>query len=75
MRRECCRIKPKYSELVQIDNKTEISGENYSEFIYNLKLSLLMAMKELGYLGVMEYRYSEETLKKQRQMVSGREKK
>lgn len=53
--------------LQAIETDREISMNTDSEFLYEYQKSMLLALKEIGTLNEMQYRYAEQTLKKQKQ--------
>ena len=52
--------------LQKISNDRKITPELDSEFLFEYQKSLLLALKELGTLDEMQYRYAEQKLKTQR---------
>ena len=52
--------------LQKITNDRKITPELDSEFLFEYQKSLLLALKELGTLDEMQYRYAEQKLKTQR---------
>lgn len=52
--------------LQTIENNREIIWDSDSEFLFEYQKAMLLALKELGTLDEMEYRYAEATLKEQR---------
>jgi len=57
-----------FSLLHRIDNNHEITKEHDPEFWFFLQYALLTALREQGLLGVMQYRYAADQLKKQQRM-------
>lgn len=55
----------KYALLQRIDNDRPITKDNDDEFLHQLQCCLLLALKEQGRLGAMDYRLAIEKLKKQ----------
>ena len=55
-----------FAELQRIDNNETITKETHYEFLYHLQSAVLLALRERGRLGAMQYRHAEEKLKKQR---------
>ena len=55
-----------FAELQRIDNNETITKETHGEFLCHLQSALLLALREQGKLGAMQYRHAEETLKQQR---------
>ena len=51
--------------LQTIENNREIIWDSDSEFLFEYQKAMLLALKELGTLDEMQYRYAEETLKEQ----------
>ena len=51
--------------LQTIENNREIVWDSDSEFLFEYQKAMLLALKELGTLGEMQYRYAEATLKEQ----------
>lgn len=51
--------------LQTIENNREIIWDSDSEFLFEYQKSMLLALKELGTLDEMQYRYAEMTLKEQ----------
>lgn len=51
--------------LQTIENNREIVWDSDSEFLFEYQKAMLLALKELGTLDEMQYRYAEETLKEQ----------
>ena len=56
----------RFAELQRIDNNEAITKENHYEFLYHLESAMLLALREQGRLGAMQYRHAEEKLKQQR---------
>ena len=52
--------------LQSIENNREIILDSDSEFLFEYQKAMLLALKELGTLDEMQYRYAEATLKDQR---------
>ena len=52
--------------LQTIENNREIVWDSDSEFLFEYQKAMLLALKELGTLDEMQYRYAEVTLKEQR---------
>lgn len=52
--------------LQTIENNREIVWDSDSEFLFEYQKAMLLALKELGTLDEMQYRYAEATLKNQR---------
>lgn len=52
--------------LQTIENNREIIWDSDSEFLFEYQKAMLLALKELGTLDEMQYRYAEATLKDQR---------
>lgn len=52
--------------LQTIENNREIVWDSDSEFLFEYQKAMLLALKELGTLDEMQYRYAEATLKVQR---------
>ena len=52
--------------LQSIENNREIIWDSDSEFLFEYQKAMLLALKELGTLDEMQYRYAEATLKVQR---------
>ena len=53
--------------LQTIENNREILWDSDSEFLFEYQKAMLLALKELGTLDEMQYRYAEQTLKSQKQ--------
>lgn len=51
--------------LQTIENNREIVWDSDSEFLFEYQKAMLLALKELGTLDEMQYRYAEVTLKEQ----------
>lgn len=51
--------------LQTIENNREIIWDSDSEFLFEYQKAMLLALKELGTLDEMQYRYAEATLKEQ----------
>ena len=51
--------------LQTIENNREIVWNSDSEFLFEYQKAMLLALKELGTLDEMQYRYAEATLKEQ----------
>ena len=52
--------------LQTIENNREIIWDSDSEFLFEYQKTMLLALKELGTLDEMQYRYAEAELKEQR---------
>ena len=52
--------------LQTIENNREIIWDSDSEFLFEYQKVMLLALKELGTLDEMQYRYAEAKLKEQR---------
>ena len=52
--------------LQTIENNREIIWDSDSEFLFEYQKAMLLALKELGTLDEMQYRYAEAALKEQR---------
>ena len=52
--------------LQTIENNREIIWDSDSEFLFAYQKAMLLALKELGTLDEMQYRYAEAALKEQR---------
>lgn len=52
--------------LQTIENNREILWDLDSEFLFEYQKAMLLALKELGTLDEMQYRYAEQTLKEQK---------
>ena len=52
--------------LLSIENNREIILDSDSEFLFEYQKAMLLALKELGTLDEMQYRYAEAALKEQR---------
>ena len=52
--------------LQTIENNREIIWDSDSEFLFEYQKAMLLALKELGTLDEMQYRYAESILKEQR---------
>lgn len=52
--------------LQTIENNREIIWDSDSEFLFEYQKAMLLALKEMGTLDEMQYRYAEATLKDQR---------
>lgn len=52
--------------LQTIENNREIIWDSDSEFLFEYQKAMLLALKELGTLDEVQYRYAEATLKEQR---------
>lgn len=52
--------------LQKIENNREIIWDLDSEFLFEYQKAMLLALKELGTLDEIQYRYAEQTLKEQR---------
>ena len=55
-----------FVRLARIDNNETITQETHSEFLNHLQMALLLALREQGRLGAMQYRHAEEELNRQR---------
>ena len=53
--------------LQTIENDREILWDSDSEFLFEYQKAMLLALKELGTLDEMQYRYAEMALKSQKQ--------
>ena len=51
--------------LQTIENNREIIWDSDSEFLFEYQKAMLLALKELGTLDEMQYRYAEAELKEQ----------
>ena len=51
--------------LQTIENDREILWDSDSEFLFEYQKAMLLALKELGTLDEMQYRYAEAALKEQ----------
>ena len=51
--------------LQSIENNREIILDSDSEFLFEYQKAMLLALKELGTLDEMQYRYAEAALKEQ----------
>ena len=51
--------------LQTIENDREIRWDSDSEFLFEYQKAMLLALKELGTLDEMQYRYAEVALKEQ----------
>lgn len=51
--------------LQTIENNREISWDSDGEFLFAYQKAMLLALKELGTLDGMQYRYAEAALKEQ----------
>lgn len=51
--------------LQSIENNREIILDSDGEFLFEYQKAVLLALKELGTLNEMQYRYAEATLKEQ----------
>ena len=51
--------------LQTIENNREIRWDSDSEFLFEYQKAMLLALKELGTLDEMQYRYAEATLREQ----------
>ena len=51
--------------LQTIENDREIRWDSDSEFLFEYQKAMLLALKELGTLDEMQYRYAEAALKEQ----------
>ena len=52
--------------LQTIENDRKIVWDSDGEFLFEYQKAMLLALKELGTLDEMQYRYAEATLKEQR---------
>lgn len=59
-------MEKKFARLQRIDHNQPITEKTHSEFLHNLQLSLLLALREQGTLNTMNLRYAEEILNSQR---------
>ncbi len=59
-------MKRQYAVLQRISDSQTITEESEYRFIYLLQNSLLLALREQGWLSPMQHRHAEERLKKQR---------
>lgn len=57
------------ARLVGVENDREITKETDSQFLFEYQRAILLAMKDAGILNEMQYRYAEETLKKQLKQI------
>ena len=55
--------------LQTIENNREIIWDSDSEFLFEYQKAMLLALKELGTLDEMQYRYAEAALKEQRRKL------
>lgn len=53
--------------LQSIENNREIIWDTDCEFLFEYQKAMLLALKELGTLNEVQYRYAEQTLKFQKQ--------
>lgn len=53
--------------LQTIENDREIIWDTDSKFLFEYQKAMLLALKELGTLDEMQYRYAEAVLKEQKQ--------
>ncbi len=51
--------------LQTIENNREIAWDSDNEFLFEYQKAMLLALKELGTLDEMQYRYAEQILKEQ----------
>ena len=58
--------------LQTIENNREILWDLDSEFLFEYQKAMLLALKELGTLDEMQYRYAEQTLKEQKNIYHHR---
>ena len=56
-----------FAKLYRIEPNESITPEMHYDFFYQIQLSLLLALKEMGSLDMMQYRHAEEKLKQYRQ--------
>ena len=56
----------KFAQLERIDNHEAVTKENHDEFLHHLQQAMLLALRERGMLNVMQYRYADENLNRQR---------
>lgn len=56
----------KFAKLDRIDQNEPVTEESHYEFLYQLQFALLLALQEQGRLSPMQFRHSQEHLKKQR---------
>ena len=54
------------ARLVKIENNQVIAKDQCAPFFYELQHGVLLSLKEEGKLTMMQYRYAENILKKQR---------
>ena len=59
-------MKKKLAAIQRIDWQGTLTPENNEAFFDHLQRALLLALRERGRLDVMEYRYAEEKLRRQR---------
>lgn len=55
-------MRRKYSKLLRIDNDYVITEDTDHEFLYQLQIALLLALKEQEILDIMQYRRAAEKL-------------
>jgi hypothetical protein len=60
------RMKKKFAAIQRINWQETLTPENNEAFFNHLQRALLLALQERGRLDVMEYRYAEEKLRRQR---------
>ena len=53
----------RYAALLKIEHEKEITWDNAAEFLHQLEIGLLLALKEDGFLTQTQYQYGETTLK------------
>ena len=56
-----------FGKLYRIEPNECITPEMHYDFFYQIQLSLLLALKEMGSLDMMQYRHAEEKMKQYRQ--------
>lgn len=57
------------AKLIKVENNRPISGQDDTEFFYELQRSVLLSLKESGTLTQMQYRNAEEVLNEQRRAI------
>lgn len=57
------------AKLIKVENNWPISGQDDTEFFYELQRSVLLSLKESGTLTQMQYRNAEEVLNEQRRAI------
>ncbi len=60
-------MRKRYASLQRIDNDRKITKETDYEFLYHLQSALLLALRDRGHLGPVEYRLASQGLQRQRQ--------